>query len=581
MGTTSLMDDPWNKDGDPMITPIRVLILEDTPADAELMVRELRDAGFTPSWERVDTEEGFLTQLAFAPDIILADYALPRCNGLRALRLLRQLALEIPCILVSGTIGEETAISCLHEGAVDYILKDRMTRLGQAVTRALEQKRLHDGKQATLAALRQSEERFRGLIEHSTDGIVLIEPAGTIRYASPSITGMLGHLPEQLAERPLFNLVHPEDLPQAKAAIVRVLERSGANLPIEARLRHSDGAWRWCEGTQTNLLATSGVEAIVVNFRDVTERREADATRARLAAIVDSSDDAIISTALDGTILTWNAGAERTYGYTACEVAGRPISLLMPPARVAEVSSVLERVGTGEHLRHFQTVWKHKDGTLLDVSLTLSPLLDAPGRVSGISAVARDVTTLRRAEELLRIRARQQEVVAYIGRSALAGVDFDVLSAEAVSLVAQALRVGHCMVLEVHAEQRAVVVRAGVRSPGATPDSWVLALAEAAFEGCAQLYDGPCIIEDVRENGHNEVPLLSQLGAQSGVSVPIRSSGPAYGILGAYSVQPRPYTRTDVAFLQAVANVLAACWEYRGAPEVRRKIEEIKLPSGV
>jgi len=565
--------------GDPMATSIRVLIWEDIPADAELMVQELRKAGFILSWERVDTEEHFLTRLALAPDIVLAAYALPQCSGLRALRILRQLRPEIPCILVSEATGEETAVACLQEGAVDYVRKDRLGHLGQAVRRALEQKRLRAVEQEALGAQQRSEDRFRALIEHSADVIVLLDPIGTVRYASPSVTRLLGHLPEQLVERPLFDLIHPEDLKPARSAIVRVLGRGRASVSIEARLRHSDGTWRWCEGVPTNLLATPDVRAILVTFRDVTERREADATRARLAAIVESSGDAIVSTALDGTILTWNAGAERAYGYTASEVTGQPISLLVPPARADEVLNILERVGKGEHLWHFQMTWTRKDGTPRDVSLTLSPLRDATGRVSGISAIARDITTLRRAEELLRLRARQQEVAAYLGRSALAGVDFDVLSAEAVSLAARALGVDHCMVLQVHGPERVVSVQAGARSPEAA-SSWMISMSEADFEGCMQLYDGPVTIEDVRGNGHIEMPLLNQLGVQSGMSVPIHDAHRTYGIFGAYSVQPRLYTRNDLAFLQAVATVLAACWGRRDTFTVRPDLEEIKLPNG-
>jgi PAS domain S-box-containing protein len=448
------------------------------------------------------------------------------------------------------------------------------------VRRALEHKHLRAEEQAALDARQRSEERFRALIEHSADAIVLLDPIGTVQYASPSITRLLGHLPGQLVERPLFDLIHPENLKQARGAIVGVLGRSRAGLSIEARLRHSDGTWRWCEGILTNLLATPDVRAIMVNVRDITDRREADGGRARLAAIVDSSGDGIISTALDGMILTWNSGAERAYGYTADEVTGQSISLLVPPARADEVLNILARVGKGEHLWHFQTTWRRKDGTPRDVSLTLSPLRDATGRVSGISAIARDVTTLRQAEELLRIRARQQEVVAYLGRSALGGVDFDVLSAEAVSLVARALGVEHCMVLQVHAPERVVSVRAGARSPDAA-SSWMLSLSEADLEGCTQLYDGPVIIEDIRGNGHIEMPLLSQLGIQSGVSVPIHDSGRTYGIFGAYSVRPRPYTQNDLAFLQAVANVLAVCLGHQGSATVRAPREEIELTNGV
>src|SRR2546427_6758904 len=115
-----------------MTTSIRVLIWEDIPADAELMVHELRNAGFTPIWKRVDTEANFLTGLALAPDVVLAAYALTQCSGLRVLRILRQLSPEIPCILVSEAAGEETAVPCLQEGAVDFVCQDRLGELGRA-----------------------------------------------------------------------------------------------------------------------------------------------------------------------------------------------------------------------------------------------------------------------------------------------------------------------------------------------------------------------------------------------------------------------------------------------------------------
>src|SRR5207245_1311451 len=149
--------------------------------------------------------------LALAPDVVLAAYALTQCSGLRVLRILRQLSPEIPCILVSEAAGEETAVACLPEGAVDFVRKDRLGHLGQAVRRALEHKHIRAEEQATLDARQRSEERFRALIEHSADAIVLLDPIGTVQYASPSITRLLGHLPGQLVERPLFDLIHPEN----------------------------------------------------------------------------------------------------------------------------------------------------------------------------------------------------------------------------------------------------------------------------------------------------------------------------------------------------------------------------------
>ncbi|MEK7786617.1 MAG: response regulator, partial [Chloroflexota bacterium] len=131
-----------------MSTSLQVLILEDNPSDAELFLHELRQAGFDPDWQRVETEADYCACLDQGPrpDIILADYRLPDFDGLRVLRLLQQRGLDIPFILVSGTIGEDIAVEAMKQGAADYLLKDRLARLGPAVTNALEQKRLRHAK---------------------------------------------------------------------------------------------------------------------------------------------------------------------------------------------------------------------------------------------------------------------------------------------------------------------------------------------------------------------------------------------------------------------------------------------------
>ena len=123
-----------------MPTRLKVLILEDQPTDAELMVAELHRAGYEPDWRRVDTEADFQSALDAGFDVILADYDLPQWNGLQALRLMQAKRLDIPFIVVSGTLGDELAAECVKRGASDYLLKDRLARLGQAVQEALELK---------------------------------------------------------------------------------------------------------------------------------------------------------------------------------------------------------------------------------------------------------------------------------------------------------------------------------------------------------------------------------------------------------------------------------------------------------
>ncbi len=132
---------------------------------------------------------------------------------------------------------------------------------------------------------------------------------------------------------------------------------------------------------------------------DLTERRQADKARARLAAIVESSDDEIISKTLDGTIVTWNAGATRLFGYTAEEAIGQPNSMLVPPDRLEEHQQLLSRLRHGERTEHFETVRVAKDGRRVDVALTTSPIRDESRRIIGISTIGRDITARKQAEQ--------------------------------------------------------------------------------------------------------------------------------------------------------------------------------------
>jgi PAS domain S-box-containing protein len=137
-----------------------------------------------------------------------------------------------------------------------------------------------------------------------------------------------------------------------------------------------------------------------------TKYRQAEEQLRRLSAIVESSDDAIISESLDGTILSWNEAAKRIYGYTFEEVKGHPISILMPPDRFNEIQPILARIKSGERVANYETVFMRKDGQQIHISLTISPIKDAEGRVMGASAIGRDITERRKMEEMLREQQR-------------------------------------------------------------------------------------------------------------------------------------------------------------------------------
>ncbi len=398
-------------------SPLRMLLIEDEPAHAELMVRELRRAGFAPNWQRVETEQDYLAHLHPTLDLILADYNMPQFGAPRALQLMQSQGLDIPFIVVSGTMEEGTAVSLLQQGATDYLLKDRLARLGEAVHRALAQTHLRREKQLADAKLRESAERYRTLFEHVPVGLSRVSPSGEILAANPALLDILGY-PDQdtlMAVNAFDFYVDPE----VRTHALLVLQRQGI-VDYDAQMRKRDGTVIWVRMTLRAVRTPSGqVMHIEGAARDITDSKRAEEGLLRLAAIVTSSDDAIIGAALGGTITSWNSGAEKMFGYSAEEAIGRSLSMLYPKDHLQELSRNLERLKRGEHLTHVETVRVRKDGTRLNISITLSPIKDAAGKVIGISSIARDITERRRAEEDLRKSEERFRLLAQASNDAV------------------------------------------------------------------------------------------------------------------------------------------------------------------
>jgi PAS domain S-box-containing protein len=202
---------------------------------------------------------------------------------------------------------------------------------------------------------------------------------------------------EQLLQR-----THPEDRPKWKGAIDRAIDRK-SDYEVESRILLPDATTKYIHTVGHPVLDASGdLVQFVGSSTDITERKRAEQATRLLAAIVESSHDAIVSKRLDGVITSWNKGAERLFGYAAEEAVGQNITLIIPPERRDEEGVILDQLTRGERVDHFETVRMRKDGSLLDVSLTISPMKDVAGRVVGASKLARDITEQKRAEEALR-----------------------------------------------------------------------------------------------------------------------------------------------------------------------------------
>jgi PAS domain S-box-containing protein len=185
-------------------------------------------------------------------------------------------------------------------------------------------------------------------------------------------------------------------------------------LHVELRLRCKDGGYRWFLSRGIGLRDARGdVERIVGSISDIEDRKRLDEVTHRLAAIVESSHDAIVGKDLRGIVTAWNKGAEAMFGYTAAEMVGSPIAKLIPdpgPSGLAEVEGILARVSRGEHISNYETVRRHKDGRLLNVSLSVSPILDRHGHVIGASKIARDVTERKRTQAALAEAAVRKDI---------------------------------------------------------------------------------------------------------------------------------------------------------------------------
>ena len=258
---------------------LRLLIVDDD-ADYARMVAELVRASGT--WHGLDvttslTYEQGLDAITKGPiDIALVDYRLGARDGVSLLREARQRGVDTPVILLTGYGAEDIAVDAMKAGAADYLSKSAVTveALERAVRHALALSAGERQRRNAEAALRASEERFRALVENSSDALLLLDAEGRVVYMTSSSARQLGWTPDQMVGRSVFDFVHPDDTDIVTARMTDVIRNPGMRVTQEVRFRHADGSWRTMEGIGVNRLDDPSVRAIVVNARDVSDRRK-------------------------------------------------------------------------------------------------------------------------------------------------------------------------------------------------------------------------------------------------------------------------------------------------------------------
>jgi two-component system, cell cycle sensor histidine kinase and response regulator CckA len=402
-----------------MKSHLQVLIVEDVEDDLLLLLRELRRSDYTLDYVRVETADAMQAALDRQSwDIVIADYSLPSFSAPDALKLLQARHLDLPFVIVSGTIGEEVAVAAMKAGAHDYIIKGNLTRLIPAIERELRDATERQSRQVAEQALRDSEARFRSLaaelhilsdaLESAVEGIAQLDTHGHYIKVNAAYARLVGYQPEEMVGMAWERTVHSAE--QAKmAAAYQYMLRHG-KVEIETTGIRKDGSSFY---KQLVMVTTYDRERQSIGHycfaKDITERRQNEQIILEQAALLNVATDAISVRDLEHHILFWNQGAERLYGWTASEAVGMSaIDLLNHPDEILPPFATIQTVlmVTGQWQGELSHITKADKKIVVESRWTL--VRDNAGNPRSILTVSTDITEKKLLEAQFR-RAQRME----------------------------------------------------------------------------------------------------------------------------------------------------------------------------
>ncbi len=393
-----------------MENPVRILILEDLPEDAELAERVLRREGVASDFKRVDTGKAFLQALEdFSPDVIVCDYSLPGLTGLEALAMAREKAPQIPVVFFTGTISEELAVDCLKAGAVDYVLKDHPVRLPAAVEAALKGRKEREDRAMAEEALRESEKRYRTLVDNAPDAIITVDPGGRVRLWNETAEVLLGYSALEMIGTSVSRIIperfHPDY--QRIVGAAAKLEKP-YHETLDAAVIRSDGL-EFPAAISLSFANTGGDVSITAIVRDLTETVAAgealESLNRRHEALLTSAGEGIVGVDADGTVSFANPAALSLLGREAADFVELALHPLMHAPRdgvghLEPECPALSALREGSTFRGEQDFLRG-DGSLFPAAVSLTPILEQ-GVVRGGVMIFEDITARRAQEDALR-----------------------------------------------------------------------------------------------------------------------------------------------------------------------------------
>ncbi len=542
---------------------LRVLILEDRPADAELLVSELRRAGYDPRWLRVATEAEYLASLEPGIDVILADYAQPQYDALSALRTLRERGLDIPLIVITGALSDEVAVECIKQGASDYLLKDRLARLGPAVARALEEKQQRDKARTAETAMRAVGD-FRGAIERCMQaGLAAVDQYSAQTYVTPAFCRMVGWSEgELLGATPPFVYWPPEEM----ESITREFRKAvaGQSLPgVELRFRRSNGE-RFDALVLVSPLkdSSSAVVGALASVLDITPQRQTEnqlrESEERYRALAEAAHDAIFILGGGGQIIYVNGFAARGHSKRPEDLVGKRLDEVFPQDHARVQKRNVDMVfRTGEPL-YVERETPYPDRTVW-LGTWLVPLKNAKGAVHSVMGVARDISYTKQTEKTLRTRFQEVEALLRVSRAAATSIGLKPVAQEALAAAVEALKLDGAvirylekrtgdLVLLAHASMPAAIVQDLSSRPHLKPGEGMSSIVARTGE--------PVVVTNAKRDPR--VAYLSLLGSefQSFVGIPLKVQHEVVGVISGFCEKERTLTQRELDLATSIGNIV-------------------------
>ncbi len=410
----------------------------------------------------------------------------------------------------------------------------------------------------------EERERLRITLASIGDAVISTDAVGRVVFLNRVAEMLTGWPQDEAVGRPMsevFEIVNESTRQPVENPALRALRLGEVvELANHTVLISRDGAEYPIDDSAAPMLDEYGsaIGAVLV-FRNVADRKRNEETRARLAAIVESSHDAILSKTLDGIIQSWNAGAEKLFGYTHNEAVGRPITMLIPPDRLDEETRILAQLRKGERIEHFETIRVRKDGRFVDISLSVSPVKDHEGLVIGASKIARDITDRKRADAALRESEGRHRFLGELSEATQPMTDPDLIMATAARRMAQYLGVDRCAYAEVEDEAIFVITGDYSETVPSIVGRWTVASFGAACAR-AMLANEPFVVDDVDHDARvgDDLTAYRQTNIQAVICVPLHKEGRFTAAMAVHQTAPRAWTSTEI---QLVQTVVGRCWE--------------------